>query len=253
MRKVLTLLLALLYGVALAGQGQGPGPGLGSFGGGGGGSVVFDAQTAAVVSVNGATTMTASMTVGSGSNRALAAVLWFSLSTTPTGLACHWDPAGTNQAMTELTGANTGTNGGLSGASTIFALIAPTSGTKNLTCTWTGSWEAHISAISFTGVNQGSIGAAFPNAGFTSILTATASPISIGPITSGTGHQVFTGFAQSCSAWGAVSGTTVNSDASTGPNLAVVSSYTTGAATVTATAAFTGSCDQIASGADVSP
>lgn len=222
--------------------------------GNGGSGVVFDAQTAAMVNVV-STTMTASMTVGAGSNRALAAFLWFAIAgVTPTGLSCHWDPTGTNQALTELTGANTGTNGGITAASTIYVLLAPTSGTKNLTCTWTGSGEAHISAVSFTGVNQGSVAAAFPQTAIANIATAGASPISVGPITSATGHQVIAAFAQPCTTWGAISGTTINTDDTTGPNVGVASSYNAGASSVTATAAFTtGTCGLIGSGADVSP
>lgn len=219
---------------------------------GGGGSVVFDAQTVAVVNVV-STTMTTSMTVGAGTNRALVAFVWFGMTTTPAGLACNWDPTGTNQALTELTGANSGTNSGLTGASTLFVVLAPTSGTKNLTCTWTGSGEGHISAVSFTGVNQGSIAAAFPQTAIVNIGALTAGPVTLGPITSATGHQVVSSFAQSCAVWGTLSGTTVNTDDVVGPILGVASSFSSGAATVTATAAFAGTCNQIASGADVSP
>lgn len=216
-----------------------------------GAAVAFDALTSANTGVQTAATMTSNgLTVGSGSSRAMLALVSFGDSTSlPAGLACSWDAGGSPQSMTAISGTTT-TNGGLSSSSELFGLLSPTSGNKQLTCTWTGNHEADLSAISFTGVNQGSIAAAFPNG--TSLSNAsTASPISL-PITSASGHQVVALFGQNCATWGAVSGTASFANGG-GTNLGVISAYNSGAATVTMTAAYSGSCAQIAAGTDVSP
>ena len=221
----------------------------------GGGSVTFDAKTATVTNVTTNTLNVANLTVGSGSNRGMALIFqWGGSSTIPAALACNWDSAGSNQAMTAISGTNSGTNGGVTGATEIFGLLAPTSGNKNLKCTWTstGTNEAHAVAISFTGVNQGSIASAFPNGTFVSFSAPTAGPLSV-TITSATGHQVLSGGSQNCVGWGAISGTTLATDGVTGPNIGVASAYASGAATVTMTEAITGTCPWIISGTDVSP
>lgn len=219
---------------------------------GGGGTVVFDASTGTTSATGTGTSLSFSMTVGSGSNRALEVFFWVDNAiVVPAGLACAWDFAGTNQSMTVIPSTTTASNGGLTGASANFGLLAPTSGALTGRCTWTASARVHIAAASFTGVNQGSIAAAFPNGNTVSIVPATASPISI-TITSATNHIAVSSFAQIASVWGAISGTTMVND-TVGPSLAIASNRTAGAASVTATAAFTGTSAQIASGNDISP
>lgn len=252
MKWLIIALICLLPNLANAQGGMGPGPGT-VHSTGGGGTVTFDAKTPAGAFVSSGTSVSNStITVGSGSGRAL--IVGFvvdTLTVIPPAAACVWDVGGTNQSMTAITGTNTGINGGISAASVLFGLLAPTSGAKTLTCTWTGSNAVGIFAVSFTGVNQGSLAAAFPNGTFTSVAIAAAGPVSIA-ITSATGHKTVAMFAQNCVAFGAISGTTITTELDM-TNVGWVSSYDNGAATVTMTAAFTGTCDQIASGTDVSP
>lgn len=212
-------------------------------------ALAVDATTATGTSVNNVATMTVSnMTVGTGSNRALCVQLWFSNSTLPTGLTVTWDSGGTNQAMTAISG-TTAANSGITGTSVLYGLVAPTSGNKSLVISWTGNTEAHATAVSFTGVNQTNVATAFPNGTNVVDTTPVTSPITI-TITSQTGDITVAAFAQNVSVYGAVSGTTIAED-DTGPNLAVVSSYASGASTVTMTAAFTGTSGLIASACDV--
>ena len=68
--------------------------------------------------------------------------------------------------MTAISGTDTGTNGAISGASSMFGLIAPTSGNHTLACTWsTAAQIMQVAAVSFTGVNQTSVAVAFPHGG----------------------------------------------------------------------------------------
>ncbi len=218
---------------------------------GGGGTVAFDASTGTTAATGTGTSLSYSFTVGASAN-AQELHFWVDNNAViPTGLACAWDFAGTNQSMTVIPNTTTASNGGLTGASANFGLLAPTTGAKTGRCTWTGSFTAHISAESFTGVNQGSIAAAFPNGNTVSQSSAVASPVSI-TITSATNHLVVSSFAQAASVWGTISGTTMVND-TVGPSLAIASNRTAGATSVTATAAYTGTSPQIASGNDVSP
>lgn len=257
-RKAL-ILVGIIAGLLLLWQrhshaqgGMMPGPGtVHSIGGGG--TVAFDAKTAAYTNTATTTFTMTNLTVGAGSGRALAIPIIFELSTVPSGLACVWDAVGANQSLTTITGTNSGTNGGLSGSAITLGLIAPVSGNKNLTCSWTGSAAAHAVAVSFTGVNQGSIGSAFPNGNFVSNVTAVAGPLQI-TFTSGVGHMVLANFGQDCTGWGAISGTTIATDIVTGPAIGVASNYDTGASpTKILSAAYTGTCVGVGSGTDVSP
>src|SRR6266704_1597828 len=93
------------------------------------------------------------ITVGSGSNRALAVFLAFGQSSSlPTGITVTWDAGGSNQAMTAVTGASvlgTGLDTGI-----WYALVNPVSGAKTCTASWTGGRACIMSAISVTGVDQ---------------------------------------------------------------------------------------------------
>jgi hypothetical protein len=132
----------------------------------------------------------------------------------------------------------------------LYGLLAPASGNKTLTVSWTGNNEMHASALSFTGVDQTSIAVAFPHGTTATHTTATASPTSV-TITSASGNMVVACHAQNVSAWGVISGTQLAKDDTTGPNIGVVSNYNNGAATVTMTAAFTGTAAWDAIGCDV--
>jgi hypothetical protein len=109
------------------------------------------------VSVTAITTNTG-ITVGAGANRILTCPVAFANNALPSNLVAHWDSTGTNQAMTLIGSVLLIPNqAGNSTVAGIFALLAPTSGQKTINVTWTGSLEALIAPISFTGADQGSV------------------------------------------------------------------------------------------------
>ena len=136
--------------------------------------VAFDAK--AVTATYGASVSTitnTTLTVGSGaaSNGALVAT-FITSNSTPT-ITCHWDSTGTNQLMTGLITSSSGIGG--QGGIIILGLLLPTAGNKTLSCTPGGSYgDQHLSAVSFTNVNQTNIATAFPH-------TAGATGTSISP------------------------------------------------------------------------
>ncbi len=90
-------------------------------------AVVFDA-TAETISASGAVTVDlTTLTVGTGSNRALIALICWEGNAT--GVTLTWDQGGSNQAMTLITGASVSASGG---AAQIFGLVNPVSGNKTL-------------------------------------------------------------------------------------------------------------------------
>lgn len=213
-------------------------------------AVAFDAKTAAVTEASGVSTLSlTNLTVGSGSNRAMAILIfWSSGASVPTVTACNWDSAGTPQAMTLIANTNAFV-GGSSIAVSAYGLIAPTSGNKTLKIDWTGSFEAHAVAISFTGVDQTNVATAFPH-GTTNLKTSsTASPCSV-TITSATGNMAVGGHCQQSVVWGAISDNTIASSAA-GPAQGNAFNYAAGAATKTLTAAFSGSDTWSSFGFDV--
>lgn len=114
-------------------------------------------------------------TVGSGSNRALVALLQFDQITggNPTSVTCNWDTAGTNQSMTQILAYAPAS---VLAPLYIFGLVAPTSGNKTISCSWsTDTNKAFIETISFTGVNQTGGSTSFPNTGSTNNTSNTAS------------------------------------------------------------------------------
>src|SRR5882672_993504 len=212
-------------------------------------AVAFDASTAAITSVNGVATMTVSnMTVGSGSNRALVAgVMWDTNAALPTGITVTWDSGGTNQSMSLIPGTSALAINN-SGSIALYGLVAPTSGNKSLVISWTGNQEAHAFAASFTGVDQTGGATSFPH-GNNAVSASSASPETV-TNTSATGNFVVAYFSQGLSSFGAISGTTIAIDES-GPNIGVAASRTTGAASVTSTAAFSGTGPWSASATDI--
>jgi hypothetical protein len=224
-----------------------PGPGPVKSSGGGGSVSVNAVTTQPTTAVTSAATINnGTLSPTSGANAVVAAISFGSSTSLPSGLGCTWN----GSAMTQISGTTT-TNGSLSSSSALYGILGATTGVHPLTCSWTGNNEAYLSGIALNGVNQTSIAAAFPNGTSVSNTAATASPISI-TVTSATGHIVVASFGQSCAVWGTISGTTYATN-TTGPNLGIAGSYSSGAASVTATAAYTGTCAQIASGTDVSP
>jgi len=126
------------------------------------GQVVLDAM-ATPLKVNPASTSAdlTSLTVGSGSNRALVAELHFAFATSGvTDIAVTWDPSGANQPLTQIATLNSAG----SGITELWGLVNPTSGNKTLRVTWTTSTTAIINAVSWTGVDQTGGTTSFPNA-----------------------------------------------------------------------------------------
>ena len=118
-----------------------------------------------------------SLTIASGSNRALLATLLLdSANDTPT---LNWDNGGTPQAMTSIGFIAAG-----SGRLWFFGLIAPTTGNLTLRASWSTSQGAMLHAIAFEGVDQTSVAVAFPH--FTSDTQSSATPAIV--ITSATGN-----------------------------------------------------------------
>ena len=100
------------------------------------------------------------ITVGAGDN-ALVVILCLQAGSNPGNPVCHWDSAGTNQAMLRV-----GVQLGGGGADTVslHGLVNPTPGNLNLHITWTAAAIPDVCALSFTGVlTSGGNAAAFIN------------------------------------------------------------------------------------------
>lgn len=114
-------------------------------------AVAFDAKGSADATFTGTTVSFTNLTVGSGSNRGLIAVLIF-FADPGAFSSVAWDSSGTNQAMTQI--GSTQHNSTNNAYVALFGLVAPTSGNKTLKATWTNIVSGYIDAIAFTGVDQ---------------------------------------------------------------------------------------------------
>ncbi len=167
------------------------------------------------------------MTVGSGSNRALIAVIVLGYNGSgarPTSISCTWDQGGSNQAMTLIGTINASNN---FATAQLYGLIAPTSGNKTLRLNYSNSTlnnnEAWIDAIAFTGVSQTGGATSFP--GFTSADTGTTVAV-----TSATGDFVVASWSPSGAP--TPTGTTIFNDHTSGSFINAAANYDAGAATV---------------------
>lgn len=183
-------------------------------------AVAADATTNATTSQSIST-----FTVGAGANRALVVALTWQQAAT--AQAVHWDTAGTNQALTLIGTAVISTTLRVS----LYGLIAPTSGNKILTATWTGSSDVAMAPISFTGVNQTGGTTSFAN--FNSVSSTTGVPSLT--VTSAVGNWVVGATVNSTGSYNAVGNTQWYLD-NTPNNFSAAGNYATGAATVTLTA-----------------
>lgn len=222
----------------------GPGPRVTS---GGGSSVAVTASSPAVIST-AASTLTLPLTIPAGSNLAAAVMVTWASTIIPVAAAATWN----GTAMTAVPSTASGLNGGCTCTTQIYGIVAPATGAHNFVVSWTGAVEGHAVAISFSGANQTSVAAAFPNGTFIVNNTAVASPATT-TVTSATGHVVPAFATQQSSGWGTINGTTIATDSSTGPNLAVAGNYNNGAATVAPSFAFTGPGAWTIVATDVSP
>jgi hypothetical protein len=121
-----------------------------------------------------------SLTIGSGPLRALVAQV---ISLVALGsVTVNWDATGTPQLMT-LIKSQAGVNGQVSA---LYGLLNPTPGNKTLRLAWTGSSEACLNAVAWTGVDQSSFATAFPRSVSATGNNANAT---VG-VTSGVGNAV---------------------------------------------------------------
>lgn len=195
-------------------------------------AVVFDANATATCTNNGVTSINCStLTVGSGSNRALVCQVNFSLKTVAS-VALVWDNGGTNQAMTQIVAAN-GT--GSVARAELWGLVAPTSGAKQARLTWTGSSDVVINCVSWTGADQTGGTTSFAHS---TSATGSATPAAI-TITSAVGNATME---TSCMDAGTVTTTTQTSTfVDNNPtNISTGGSRAAGAATVTHSRTVTG-------------
>lgn len=204
--------------------------------------VHLDAVATAVDTASVTTKDLTTLTVGTGTNRAL--VLQITWTGVPTAISVKWDPATTNQTVTQITLASTTTN---SQTVALYGLVAPTSGNKTLRASWTGSQEVMMQAVSWTGVDQTGGATSFPHG--TSAAGNNASPTV--NITSATNNMamsvVAAGTAQSVTA---VSVTQTFLTHGIG-SLEGGGSWTYGATTVTATGTLSGTDRWVITGTDI--
>lgn len=114
-------------------------------------AVALDATSTAPTdtAANTTTLSHTGLTVGAGANRALVAVCaWDQAPGAIT--AKDWDSAGTPQAMEVIVTPTASGNMWVA----VFGLVAPTSGNKTCTLSWTNLVECIFCMISFTGVDQ---------------------------------------------------------------------------------------------------
>lgn len=121
-------------------------------------AVTFDANATADCTANAATAINCStLTVGTGSNRALVCqIVW---SGTNSAITVTWDNGGTNQAMTAITNATATSTAKV----VLYGLVNPTSGAKQLRTTWTTSRDVYVNCVSWTGVDQTGGTTSFPH------------------------------------------------------------------------------------------
>jgi len=163
-------------------------------------AVTFDAHS--IVSTEDAVSVHTNnnMTVGSGSNRALIAVLILSGAGAPSANAT-WDFGDTNQAMEIIAEGS----GGSTRTISIFCLVNPVSGNKALKFDWTGTRDAIAGGVAFTGVHQDGGSTSFENNGQNTGISTTASI----PINSAVGDAVVGVHAANASSFSAVNETQI--------------------------------------------
>lgn len=170
-------------------------------------------------------TASLSVTVGSGPNRALVVQL-ITWGGTISGLSLTWDSVGANQAMT-LIGSSTDQFN--DSQNFLYGLVAPASGTKTLTASWTTPSVAILAAASFTGVSQAGDTTSFAHFNGT---TGTDASVASGTVTSAVGNYTVAGFG-----YGGILGfTSLNQSQwfeESNLSFTSIGGYATGASTVT--------------------
>ena len=206
--------------------------------------VTVDASGALQSSFGAATLSYTGITVGTGNG--LVVGITGAVHTNPV-LSAVWDNGGTNQSMTFMGSVDIP---GATHALEIWALKNPTAGNKTLLITvGTATGAIYAAAVSFNGVNAGSVAAAFPN--FNSNTTTAGTAVAVN-ITSATNHKIFgisadNGVANAVS----ISGIQLYLD-NTGA-LGVCGNTDNGAGTVAITATYSTNDNLAVAGIDVSP
>lgn len=203
-------------------------------------AVAVDATTTATAGGSSVTTLAlTTLTVGSGSNRALLAFI--AIGAASTAMTVTWDVVGANQAMALIgTATLVGTV-----KFQVWGLVNPASGNKTLTASWTNAASLSMDAMSFTGVDQTGGTTSFPNFNTATAISTTPSVA----ITSNVGDYVV--------ATGCTTGVTINSMNNTtlhidGAHFGFGSNYATGSAgSTTMSAVLASSIDWSIIGVDI--
>lgn len=212
----------------------------------GGGSVTLDAvgtllQSGTTTSVN-----YTGQTVGTLSSGGLIALITLGV-LTETVTSVVWDSGGANQALTSLSCAVNSPS--IIGRIEIWGRIgAIASGNKTMAVTYSGSTSSWVEALSYEGVNQGSLAAAFLNCNTNTAVSTTVAAT----VTSGSGHAVVSGSGGGSAAnASSITGTQIyiNNAGSIG----VIGARTAGAASVGVTATYDTLDSLFIAGIDVSP
>ncbi len=110
-------------------------------------SVAYDNAASSAITT-GVTTVSVSLTVGSGANRVAIIGLCF-MSDTPTGISCSLGGV----SGTLVSGTDSGTTDTAERAM-LFSVVNPPSGSQTATASWTTSATASIGVITVSGANQ---------------------------------------------------------------------------------------------------
>ena len=122
------------------------------------------------------TVSNSNLTVAVGTHTVLLA--WLAVQPSVTGITVAWDPTGANQALTQIVSHQGDSNT----LCTLWGLVAPVTGNKTLTASWTGSSACVLTAAAFDHVNQVGGGSSFANASFnTGTSNTTSLSVSAGP------------------------------------------------------------------------
>lgn len=206
-------------------------------------AVTFDANatapcgsaTVAVTNINCST-----LTVGTGANRALVCLIIWNGATS--AITLTWDNGGTNQTMTAITNGSA-TNGA---KVSLYGLVAPTSGAKQLRATWTTLRVVEVNCVSYAGADQTGGNTTFPN-GANATGTSTTASVTI---TSAVGDAVVAvhGTNGACTCFTAVNQTQLFID---NTNVDSAANRAAGAASVALTATLSASAAWASAGTSI--
>ena len=143
--------------------------------------VVFDANSTAAAGGSSVTSLSnTTLTIGSGSNRALIAQSGYG-SRTLSITSCVWDPTGANQSLT-LIRKQVHPSSGLSAE--LWGLVNPVSGNKTLTCNYSGSVPfGSLNGLSYSGANQTGGATTFYNSNSTTGTSSSTTNVTISSTT----------------------------------------------------------------------